>query len=335
LSGPRVHCNCHTSVLSCLYAYWTEGSDFKVTAHATSSKYEHTTRQAAHFSLCDTQKHCLALQMMHRCAMLWLKGQTLLSWLAFGISASAATSRFSSNSRPVYIRYQTAAPAAAFEPPSSICHLSYNSAAAAIVEDSLVYHAADAAVLHYYPSCHYAAAAAVLHLSLLYSSCCYAAAAAVVQYSLLYHLCHLCCRCCCSTLVSSVSIMLLLLLLFSTTHFHAAIAAAASAVIALWLHIKSQPNSCLCRLLASGVSLSVVFLSHMHVTKAYGVLSRDSWKGRRCMLSSRQPLQRRLQDAFRLCGEADWPDAAQPHCKLYCNSSGSLTGQLLQSRSVM
>lgn len=66
-----------------------------------------------------------------------------------------------------------------------------------------------------------------------------------------------------------------------------------------------------------------------------GVLSRESWKGRRCMLSSRQPMQRRPQHASRLFGEADRPDAAQPHCELCCNSSGSVTGQLLQSRSVM
>ena len=136
-----------------------------------TSKSQHMRRQAIlitsqvklHTEAFVTPKrHCLMLQMMHRCAMLWWKGRTLLSWLAFGTSASAATSRVSFSSHPVYIRYHTAAPAAAFEPPSSICHLSCNSAAA-IVQDCLVYHAADAAVLHYYPSCHCAAAAAVLH----------------------------------------------------------------------------------------------------------------------------------------------------------------------------
>ncbi len=65
------------------------------------------------------------------------------------------------------------------------------------------------------------------------------------------------------------------------------------------------------------------------------MLSRESWKGRRCTLSSRQPIQRRLQHTYRLCGEADRPDAAQPHCELCCNSSSSLTGRPLQSRSVM
>jgi len=81
----------------------------------------------------------------------------LLSWLAFGTSASAATSRLSSNSRPVYIRYQTAAPAAPVRrdscqaaqtaaPAAALNHpllylLSYNAAAAAaVVEDSLLHH---------------------------------------------------------------------------------------------------------------------------------------------------------------------------------------------------
>ena len=106
---------------------------------------------------------------MHHYAMLWLKGRNLLSWLAFGTSASAATSRSSFSSRPVYIRYLNAAPAAALNHPL----LYHNAAVAALLKAALSYHsleyAADAAVLHYYPLCHYAAA--------------------VVQYSLLLHLC--------------------------------------------------------------------------------------------------------------------------------------------------
>ncbi len=122
---------------------------------------------------------------------------------------------------------------------------------------------------------------------------------------------------------------MLLLLLVSTTHFHAAIAAAAAAVIALWLLFSVQTSGIRC------YSVSCLCVTHALDKRKHGVLSRESWKGLRYMLCSRQPMQRRLQHVSRLCGEADRPDAAQPHCELCCNSSGSSTGQLLQSRSVM
>lgn len=97
-----------------------------------TSKSQHMQRQATFITpqvklhtevFVTPKKHGLALQMMHHCVMLWWKGRILLSWLAFGTSASAATSRCSSNSHPVYIRYQTAARAAAVVQYTLLYHL--------------------------------------------------------------------------------------------------------------------------------------------------------------------------------------------------------------------
>lgn len=231
------------------------------------------------------KKHCLVLQMMHHCAVLWLKGRTLLSWLAFGTSASAATSRFSSSSRPVFIRYLAAAPAAVLH----ICH----HAAATVMQHSLLYH-----ICHLY--------------------------AAGLKQSLLYHSC--CCCCCCFQVLTSISLPLPCRHCSSSSsssHFTVAAHQVQTQLQLVQLsRIRCQPVMC-------------HPVTHALNKSIYGVLSRESLKGQRCTLSSRQPMQQRLQHAFRLCGEAEWPDAAQLHCKLRCNDNGSLTGRLLQSRSVM